>query len=137
MNVTDLPLLNASLNMISLAFLIIGYEFIKRDKRQLHKRMMISALVTSALFLTSYLVYHAYVGSVPYPHQDWTRPIYFMILIPHIILAALMGPFIIAAVIFALKENFKWHVRLVRWVWPVWIFVSGSGVMIFLMLYVY
>ena len=137
MNVTDLPVLNALLNMVSLGFLISGYIFIKRGAREKHKRMMISALITSGLFLTSYLVYHGIVGSVPYPRHDWTRPLYFLILVPHIILAALMGPFIIAAVILALKEKFIWHVRLVKWVWPVWIFVSGSGVMVFLMLYVY
>ena len=137
MNVTDLPLLNALLNMVSLGFLISGYKFIKRGAREKHKRMMISALITSGLFLTSYLVYHGLVGSVPYPRHDWTRPLYFLILVPHVILAALMGPFIIAAVILALKEKFIWHVRLVKWVWPVWIFVSGSGVMVFLMLYVY
>jgi uncharacterized membrane protein YozB (DUF420 family) len=96
---------------------------------------MLSALVSSALFLASYLIYHAQVGSVPYPHHDWSRPIYFAILIPHVILAAVMTPFIIAAVVFALRGQFERHKRIVRWLWPVWIFVSISGVVVYVMLY--
>jgi uncharacterized membrane protein YozB (DUF420 family) len=96
---------------------------------------MLSALVSSALFLASYLIYHAQVGSVPYPHHDWSRPIYFTILIPHVILAAVMTPFIIAAVVFALRGQFERHKRIVRWLWPVWIFVSISGVVVYVMLY--
>lgn len=135
MKIADLPSLNAVLNGISFTFLLLGFYYIKNDQRQKHKLMMICALISSALFLISYLVYHAHAGSVPYPYHDWSRLLYFIILVPHILLAALMVPFIVAAVIFALRGNFTRHVRLVRWVWPVWIYVSLSGVLIYLMLY--
>ncbi len=96
---------------------------------------MLGALVSSGLFLTSYLIYHYEVGSVPYPHHDWTRPIYFAILIPHVILAAVMTPFIIAAVIYAFRNRFDKHKRITRWLWWVWMFVSVSGIVVYLMLY--
>ncbi|MBL7993790.1 DUF420 domain-containing protein [bacterium] len=132
---TDLPTLNALLNLICSMLLIAGFIQIKKGKRDVHKKIMIGALITSALFLTSYLLYHYQVGSVPYPYRDWTRPLYFFILIPHVILAALMGPFILAAVWFAFRNDFDRHKKIVRWVWPVWIFVSVSGVAVYLMLY--
>ena len=135
MSISDLPGLNALLNSISSAFLIAGYYFIKRKKELIHKRLMISATVMSALFLISYLIYHYAVGSVPYPYHDWTRPLYFIILIPHIILAAVMAPFIIALLYLALTKRFDRHRRLARLVWPVWIFVSLSGITIYFMLY--
>jgi uncharacterized membrane protein YozB (DUF420 family) len=135
MTISDLSTLNAVLNAISAILLIIGYRYIKMGKQEEHKRFMVSALIVSALFLTSYLIYHYYVGSVPYPYHDWTRPVYFIILIPHILFAALMTPFVLIAVWFALKSQFERHKKLVRWVWPVWIYVSVSGVLIYLMLY--
>ena len=135
MNTTDLPGLNAILNGICTALLIGGYIAVKRGNPDRHRKFMIAALTTSALFLISYVIYHARVGSVPYPHYDWTRPIYFAVLIPHVILAAVMAPFILAAVWFALKRQFDRHTRLTRWVWPVWVFVSLTGVIVYLMLY--
>ncbi len=135
MGVTDLPTLNAALNLVSATFLTFGYRHIRKSNQRLHKRFMISALVSSALFLTSYLIYHYYVGSVPYPHYDWTRPLYFAVLIPHVVLAALMTPFILVMVWWALRGSFEKHKKLARWVWPVWMFVSVSGVMVYLMLY--
>lgn len=96
---------------------------------------MLMALCSSALFFVSYLMYHAKVGSVPYPHHDWTRTLYFAILIPHTILAGLMVPFILIAVWFAFKGQFDRHTKITRWLWPVWIFVSVSGVTIYVMLY--
>ncbi len=135
MSVTDLPTLNATLNLISAVFLALGYVFIKQGRPERHKKMMVAALITSALFLTSYLIYHYAVGSVPYPHHDWTRPVYFAILIPHVILAALMVPFVLMAVYFALRERYDKHTRITRWLWPVWMFVSISGVVVYLMLY--
>jgi len=135
MSLSDLPTLNAILNSISALFLILGYRYIKKGDQQSHKKMMISALIVSALFLISYVIYHYNIPSTPYPYHNWTRPVYFAILIPHIIMAALMGPFIIAAVIFALKGKFETHKKIVKWIWPVWIFVSVSGVIIYLMLY--
>lgn len=135
MNISDLSTLNALLNAVSATLLIAGYRYIKKGEQEKHKRFMVGALVVSALFLTSYLIYHYYVGSVPYPHHDWTRPVYFIILIPHVILAGIMTPFILVAVWFALKAQFERHRKLVKWVWPVWIYVSLSGVVIYLMLY--
>lgn len=137
MTFSDLPTLNAILNGISAVFLSIGYYQIKQKNIAPHKKMMLSALVASALFLTSYLIYHYEVGSVPYPYYDWTRPLYFVVLVPHIILAAIMGPFIIALVWFAFREKFDRHRKLARWVWPVWMFVSLSGIVVYLMLYVF
>jgi len=134
-SLSDLPTLNAILNSISAIFLFAGYYFIKQKKELTHKRLMISAAVISALFLVSYLIYHYAVGSVPFPYHDWTRPLYFAILIPHVILAAVMAPFIIALLYLALRKRFERHRRLARFVWPVWIFVSLSGITIYLMLY--
>lgn len=135
MNVYDLPTLNACLNVLSATLLIRGYLLIHRGEREAHRKTMLAALLCSGLFLCSYLVYHFFVGSVPYPHHDWTRPIYFAVLIPHVILAALVAPFIILIVLRALKGDFAGHRRLARWVWPVWIYVSISGVVVYLMLY--
>ena len=135
MNAHDLPTINAILNSISGILLALGFIQIKRQRIQAHKRLMLSALTASVLFLTSYLIYHARVGSVPYPHFDWTRPLYFAVLIPHVILAAAMVPFILLMVRHALRERFDAHRRLARWVWPVWMFVSVSGVVVYTMLY--
>ena len=135
MSLTDLPALNATLNGISAIFLGLGYYYIRSGNRETHRTMMVSALVTSILFLTSYLIYHVNVGSVPYPHQDWTRPLYFAILIPHVILAAVNVPFIITTVLRAHRGQFDRHRRLARWVWPSWMFVCVSGIVIYGMLY--
>ena len=135
MSITDLPATNAFLNGLCTIFLLLGFIYIKRGDIKTHQKCMVTALTLSALFLTSYLIYHSQVGSVPYPHRDWTRPIYFAILIPHIILAAVNLPFIIALVWRAYKGEFDRHRRLARWVWPSWIFVSITGVIIYLMLY--
>jgi putative membrane protein len=126
---------NALLNTFSAVLLISGYIKIRKHQREIHKRFMLSALAVSALFLISYLVYHYYVGSVPYPYYDWTRPLYFIILIPHIILAGLMTPFILITVWLALSRKYSKHRRLARWVFPVWLYVSVSGVLVYLMLY--
>ncbi len=135
MKINDLATVNAVLNTISFILLVSGFIMIKKGRQDKHKKFMLSAFIVSALFLISYLTYHYYVGSVPYPHYDWTRPVYFAILIPHIILAAVMTPFILIALWFALRENFEKHRRLARWVFPVWAFVSVSGVVVYLILY--
>lgn len=127
--------LNAFLNAISSGLLLAGWWRIKNGDMAQHKRLMITALTVSALFLISYLIYHAQVGSVPYPFHDWTRPVYFAILIPHVILAAAMVPFILVGFRWALRNDFDRHKKLMRWVWPVWMFVSLSGVTVYLMLY--
>ena len=135
MHITDLPTINAILNGLCTLFLVLGYIQIKQGNRQKHQKWMMAALITSVGFLTCYVIYHFQVGSVPYPHHDWTRPVYFAILIPHIILAALNVPFIILLVWRAQQENFEGHRKLARYVWPSWIFVSITGVVIYLMLY--
>lgn len=134
---TNLPTLNAFLNAVSAVFLFGGFVAIKKGKRELHKKLMAMALISSTLFLICYLIYHYNVGSVPYPYHDWTRPVYFTILIPHVVLAAMMTPFIILGVKHALCENYDKHKKIMRWVWPVWMFVSVSGVVVYLMLYVF
>jgi len=132
---SNLPTFNAILNLVAAVLLVLGYIAIKKQQRPVHKRWMLAAMVSSALFLISYLFYHYNVGSVPYPHYDWTRTIYFIILIPHIILAAVMVPFILAAVYFAFRGHFDRHRKLTVWVWPVWMFVSVSGLAVYMMLY--
>ena len=135
MNAANLPTLNAALNSLSACLLIMGYVEIRRGNRERHKRWMIGALAASILFLVSYLIYHAEVGSIPYPHHDWTRPVYFAILIPHILLAAANVPFVLIIVRRAWRGDFERHRRLARWVWPSWMFVSVTGVIIYFMLY--
>lgn len=135
MSATDLPTLNAFLNLVAAVLLVIGHRHIKHGRVADHKRIMLMALAVSAAFLISYLIYHYQVGSVPYPHQDFSRYIYFAILIPHIVLAAVMVPFILVMVWQALRGQFEKHRRLARWVWPVWVFVSISGLVVYMMLY--
>lgn len=135
MNWSKLADVNAFLNALSAALLLAGYVNIKRGRREAHRRIMLMALGSSTLFLVSYLIYHAQVGSVPYPHHDWTRTLYFAVLIPHTVLAAAMVPFIAMAVRFALKGQFDKHTRITRRLWPVWMFVSISGVIVYFMLY--
>lgn len=135
LDIRDLPTLNALLNAAASVFLLLGFFAIKRGDRVQHKKWMVIALIMSVLFLTSYLIYHYAVGSVPYPHHDWTRPIYFAILIPHVTLAALITPFILMIVRWAFMENFTKHKKLARIVWPVWMYVSVTGVIVYAMLY--
>ncbi len=135
MTVHDLPTLNALLNMTSAVLLFTGRVQIKRWHPERHRAIMIAAMISSLLFLTSYSIYHAHVGSVPYAHHDWTRPIYFTILIPHVFFAGVMLPFILLAIYYAFRKKFDRHRRVVRLVWPVWMFVSLSGIVVYLMLY--
>jgi len=131
----ELPAVNAALNAITTVFLLLGYLKVRRRRITAHRRLMTAALLTSAAFLCCYLVYHASVGSVQYPHHDWTRPVYFAILIPHIILATVNVPLIVGLVWFAVRGRFDRHRRLARWTWPSWMIVSASGVAVYVMLY--
>ena len=135
MEVRDLPALNALLNSISTLLLLFGYYFIKRRETERHKLCMLLAFATSALFLTSYLIYHYNVGSVPFERQGWIRPVYFSILISHIILAAAIVPLILITLYHAWKRRFDKHRRIARWTWPLWMYVSVTGVLIYVMLY--
>lgn len=130
-----LPHVIALLNGTSFAFLVAGFMAIRSRRLVLHQRLMMAATVSSALFLTVYLIHHAMVGSVPYPRTDWTRPVYFIILIPHIILAALMTPFVFAAVYHGYKNNVEKHRKIVRYLFPVWSYVSVTGLIVYFMLY--
>lgn len=137
MDVHDLPALNALLNTTATIFLLGGWIAIKVFQNQIvHRRMMLNALFVSALFLVSYLYYHYNAGAMtPFEHEGFLRYVYFFILFTHIPLATLMVPFIIAAVWLAWTKRYMKHVRLVKWVWPVWMYVSVTGVLIYLMLY--
>jgi uncharacterized membrane protein YozB (DUF420 family) len=135
MEVTDLPVLNACLNSISTILLGAGYYFIRRRQIARHKMSMIAAFVCSCLFLTSYLIYHYHVGSIPFTGQGWIRPVYFTILITHIILAAAIVPLALITLYRAWRGQFDRHKRIARWTWPLWMYVSVTGVVIYLMLY--
>jgi len=126
---------NAALNLTSAILLISGWLLIKRKRIAQHRRVMIAAVVTSALFFTSYITYHANIGSKPFAGTGVIRTIYFAILVPHVLLAALTLPFIIVTFIRGLKRDDARHRRLARKTMPVWLFVSVSGVVVYLMLY--
>jgi len=126
---------NAALNFISAVLLTTGWILIKRKQIAQHRRVMIAAVVTSALFFTSYITYHANIGSKPFAGTGLIRPIYFAILIPHVLLAALTLPFIIVTFLRGLRRDDARHRRLARKTIPVWLFVSVSGVVVYLMLY--
>jgi uncharacterized membrane protein YozB (DUF420 family) len=129
------PVLNATLNGTSAVLLLTGRGLIKRGRMAAHRAVMLSALVTSTLFLISYLYYHAHVGSVHFPGQGWSRPVYFTILISHTILAAVIAPMIIITLSRALGGRYDRHRRIARWTFPLWLYVSVTGVVIYLMLY--
>jgi uncharacterized membrane protein YozB (DUF420 family) len=135
MQISDLPTLNAALNACSALCLTFGYVFIRRGDRVNHQRAMLAALGTSALFLVSYVIYHANVGSKPFPGQGTIRWIYLSILFTHIVLAAVILPMALVTAARGLRGRFDRHVRLARWTLPIWMYVSVTGVVIYLMLY--
>ena len=135
MTVEDLPHLNAALNTICTALLLTGWWLIKQRRIAQHRLCMIAAVITSALFLTSYVIYHANVGSKPFPGTGFIRTVYFAILIPHVILAALTLPIILITFIRGLRRDDARHRRIARWTMPVWLFVSVTGVIVYVMLY--
>ena len=135
MQIADLPALNATLNGLAAIFLTVGYVQIRRGRRDMHKRCMLAALVTSALFLVSYVIYHLNVGSRPFPGQGVIRVIYFAILITHVVLAAATLPLALVTAARGLKGQYSRHVRIARWTLPIWLYVSVTGVVIYLMLY--
>ena len=135
MTVTDLPALNATLNATSLVLLTAGWFLIKSGRRQAHKWCMIAALVMSAAFLTSYVIYHLQVGSVPFQKTGWIRTLYFLVLIPHIILAVAIVPMILITVSRALSNKFDRHKKIAKITLPLWLYVSVTGVIVYVMLY--
>ena len=135
MSITDLPALNASLNATSAILLTTGYLLIRRGDVQRHKAMMIAACVVSTLFLTSYVIYHANVGSKPFGGRGPIRVVYFAILLTHVVLAAAIVPLALVTLVRGLRSRFDAHVRIARWTLPIWLYVSVTGVLVYLMLY--
>ena len=135
MQISDLPALNATLNGLAAIFLTAGYVQIRRGHQERHKRCMLAALATSAIFLVSYVVYHLNIGSRPFPGQGAIRLIYFAILITHVILAAAILPLALITAARGLRGQYGRHVRIARWTLPIWLYVSVTGVVIYLMLY--
>jgi uncharacterized membrane protein YozB (DUF420 family) len=135
MTVRDLPTLNAFLNATSAALLLLGWTFIRRKNREAHRRTMIAAFVCSTVFLTSYLVYHAQVGSVRFPGTGAARTLYLGILLTHTVLAAAVAPMAVTTLVFAWKGRFEKHRRLARITFPIWLYVSATGVVVYVMLY--
>jgi putative membrane protein len=133
--VAQLPTLNATLNAISAVLLTAGYVFIRQRQITRHKRCMLAALTCSALFLTSYVTYHLHAGSRPFSGQGPIRVIYFAILITHVVLAAVIVPLALMTAARGLRAQFSAHARIARWTLPLWLYVSVTGVVIYVMLY--
>ena len=135
LGLSDLPALNATLNAVSASFLIAGFALIRRGRWQLHRRCMLGALGSSTLFLISYLIYHANVGSRPFTGTGPVRILYFAILITHVVLAATILPLALITTTRGLRAQYGRHVRIARWTLPLWLYVSVTGVIIYAMLY--
>lgn len=135
--VSNLPALNALLNSVSTVLIILGFVAIKKRQFVKHMKLMLTAFITSSLFLISYLVYHHYIGHTPFPGEGFIRPIYFFILISHIILSAFVVPLVLTSYYFAFAGKFKTHRRVSKWTFPIWLYVSITGVVIFFILNAY
>lgn len=129
------PVINATLNGASAVLITTGRLLIARRKISLHRAFMIAAVATSSLFLASYLFYHAHVRSVHFPGEGWVRPVYFTILISHTLLAVAVVPLVLLSLNHGLRERFDRHRRISRWTFPVWLYVSVTGVVVYVMLY--
>ena len=129
------PKINATLNGCSAVLLVTGRALIARGRKAAHRAVMLTALGTSTLFLVSYLYYHYHVGSVRFSGTGWSRPLYFAILISHTALAAVIVPMVIVTLSRALREQFDRHRAIARWTFPLWLYVSVTGVIVYLMLY--
>jgi putative membrane protein len=137
MTLYDLPLVNACLNGISATLLSFGWMFIRKGRKTPHIVCMIVAILTSTLFLGSYLYYHAHAGSIRFTAQGPVRPLYFIILLTHTVLAAAVVPLVLLTVVPAIRQRWEKHRRIAKWTLPVWLYVSVTGVVIYLMLYVW
>ncbi len=141
MSVTDLPVVNACLNGASAVFLGLGYYFIRRKNQAAHRNCMIVAFVLSTLFLACYITYHSYLGYVlhkgptVFKEPAWFRPIYLTILFTHTVLAVTIVPMALITLHRAVKGRFELHKKIARWTWPLWMYVSVTGVVIYLLLY--
>jgi uncharacterized membrane protein YozB (DUF420 family) len=135
LDIHSLPVINAVLNATSAVLVAAGIVLIRQKKRAAHKRVMLAAVVTSTLFLLCYLWYHAHVGNVRFTAYGWPRPLYFFILTTHTLLAIVVVPLVLVTVIRALRGRLERHRASARWTYPVWLYVSVTGVVIYLMLY--
>ena len=135
MTIHDLPAVNASLNAIAGTLLAIGYLRIRARRIGQHRVCMVAAFTASCLFLISYVVYHAQVGSVPFTRRGFVRPLYFTILVTHVTLAVVIVPMAIITLSRALKARFTQHRRIARWTLPIWLYVSVTGVLVYVLLY--
>ena len=129
------PVINASLNGTSTVLLVTGRWLIAQRRIAAHRLVMLTAVVTSSLFLISYLYYHYHVGSVRFQGTGWSRPVYFTILISHVVLAAAIVPLVIITLTRALRDRFDKHRAIARWTFPLWLYVSVTGVLVYFMLY--
>jgi uncharacterized membrane protein YozB (DUF420 family) len=133
--VADLPAVNATLNAIAAVLLAAGYVLIRSGRREMHRKVMLAAFATSTVFLASYLVYHAQVGSVRFTRQGIVRPIYFTILFTHVVLAAAVLPLALITLSRGLNGRFARHRAIARWTLPIWLYVSVTGVLVYVLLY--
>jgi putative membrane protein len=132
-----LPGVNAILNSLSAICLVFGYINIRKRRRETHMRFMISAVVFSALFLVSYITYHYFHGDTRFPGQGWVRPVYFALLISHITLSMVALPLVFATLWYATRSQFQFHRKVARWTFPIWLYVSVTGVIVYLVLRAY
>lgn len=135
MRTEDLPLFNAVFNSLSTICLLAGYVAIRKKNESLHKRLMVSAFVFSAVFLSGYLTYHYHHGSTTFPELGWIKTFYLLILVPHIILAAVMVPLILITFYRGFKDQREKHRKIARITFPIWMYVSVTGVLIYLMVH--
>ena len=133
--ISDLATVNACLNATAAVLIGTGFYFIKQKNIHAHKVCMIAAIVVSSLFLVSYLIYHYNVGSVRFTKQGWIRNVYFPLLLTHTILAIVIVPMVLRTAFLGLSNRFRGHVRIARWTFPAWMYVSVTGVVVYVMLY--
>jgi putative membrane protein len=133
-NVKMLPALNSSLNFTTALLLSAGYYFIRKKQIRSHRLCMLSAFILSALFLISYVIYHSMAEETRFGGEGWIRPVYYFILITHIVLAAAIVPLVLVTLMRALRERFDRHKKIARWTLPLWLYVAVSGVVVYLML---
>jgi len=135
MSVSALPIVNALLNTASAVLLLTGHQYLKKGNTASHKKLMIAAFITSSLFLVSYITYHSIHGAQYFQGEGWSRPVYFLILGTHTVLAASIVPLAIITLRRGLKSDFMRHRKIAKWTYPIWVYVSVTGVIIYLMLY--
>jgi uncharacterized membrane protein YozB (DUF420 family) len=135
LTVHDLPAVNATLNAIAGVLLAIGYLLIRARRIELHRRVMLAAFATSAVFLACYVVYHLEAGSVRFTRQGFVRPLYYTILVTHVILAAAVLPLALVTLSRALQARYPRHRAIARWTLPIWLYVSVTGVLVYVLLY--